>query len=73
MTEEVLDIMHRQTVIGQKILAGFKDDIVQILDISEINRIYAVDKSESLPRYGLLFGSFHIMSGDIKSAKSMKN
>lgn len=44
MTDEVHDIIQKLSVYQQKILAGFKDDNIQLIDIREIIRLYSVDK-----------------------------
>ncbi|MCL2841872.1 MAG: LytTR family transcriptional regulator DNA-binding domain-containing protein [Oscillospiraceae bacterium] len=45
MTEEVGEIAQRLSVSNQRMLAGFTEDSVELLDISGIIRIYTVNKS----------------------------
>lgn len=44
MTDEVSDIVQKLSVSQQKLLAGFTDDGVQLIDTSEIVRLYSTDK-----------------------------
>jgi len=44
MTEEIGELMQKLSATNQKVLAGFKGDQVQLLDITDIIRIYSADK-----------------------------
>lgn len=44
MSEEISEIIQKLSVSQQKILAGFTDDNVQLVEISEISRIYSAGK-----------------------------
>lgn len=44
MTDEISDIIQKLSVSQQKLLAGFIDDSVQLIDPSEIVRLYSADK-----------------------------
>ena len=44
MTEEISDLMQKLSAANQKVLAGFRGDQVELLDIADIIRIYSADK-----------------------------
>jgi DNA-binding LytR/AlgR family response regulator len=44
VTDEIKEMVQRLSVTQQKLLAGFADDRVQVLDIAEIIRIYSLNK-----------------------------
>lgn len=44
LTEEISELMQKLSATNQKVLAGFRGDQVQLLDIADIIRIYSADK-----------------------------
>ena len=44
LTNEINEIIQKLSVTNQKVLAGFSDDGVELIEISEIIRIYSADK-----------------------------
>jgi len=44
LTDEINDIIQKISVSNQKILAGFSNDDVHLLDVVDVIRIYSLDK-----------------------------
>lgn len=44
MTDEIKEMIQKLSAYQHKILAGFKEDTIQLIDLTEIIRIYSADK-----------------------------